>query len=334
MFKILLSFLLDRRGETPGQGAPPGPAGQGNAPAGGPGGSAGAGEGGAGAPGGDGGAGGGAGAGGGEGAPAAPVAPKFGKYETPEALWAAHQALVGKTTQTERQFSGLRKSLEAMGFTAEPDPTTGEFRFVEKKQPQAPAKTKRFTDAHRALFDDPVLQAIEARAQDLFDESFESRMSEYENKGRERQTTMQQKIEAGNKLVKLFPGLKVPEGAKNVEGAWVFKDGKPDASFNSEFYEKATEIWKGNKAYYEHPQGELYAAMEAAMELGIAPTAIGAAKAEGFKQGTENKKILGPVDGGGQKKELKAGSLTKEQYLDLSPDEKEKYDKLSTGVTK
>ena len=333
MFKILLSFLLDRRGDTPGQGAPAPGNGPGGAPGGGPGGSAGAGDGGSGESG-DGGAGGGAGAGDGAGAPAAAEAPKYGKYATPEALWTAHQALVGKTTQTERQFSGLRKSLEAMGFTAEPDPTTGEFRFVEKKQPQAPAKTKRFTDAHRALFDDPVLQAIEARAQDLFDESFESRMSEYENKGRERQTTMQQKIEAGNKLVKLFPGLKVPEGAKNVEGAWVFKDGKPDASFNSEFYEKATEIWKGNKAYYEHPQGELYAAMEAAMELGIAPTAIGAAKAEGFKQGTENKKILGPVDGGGQKKELKAGSLTKEQYLDLSPDEKEKYDKLSTGVTK
>ena len=334
MFKILLSFLLDRRGDTPGQGAPPGNAGQGNAPAGGPGGSAGAGDGGAGAPGGDGGAGGGAGAGDGAGAPAAPEAPKYGKYATPEALWTAHQALVGKTTQTEKQFSGLRKSLEAMGFTAEPDPQTGEFRFVEKKQPNAPAKTKRFTDAHKAMFDEPVLQAIDARAQDLLEEMIEGKFSEYENRGRERQTTMQQKIEAGNKLVKLFPGLQIPEGAKNVEGAWVFKDGKPDPNFNAEFYERATEIWKENKAYYQHPQGELYAAMEAAIELGVAPTAIGAAKAAGFKAGTENKKILGPADGGGQKRDIKPGSLTKEQYLELSPEEREKYDKTALQATK
>ena len=294
----------------------PGVAGKGSAPAGGAGGAGGQGEGGNGASGDGAGGGDGAGAGDGSGGPAANIAPKYGKYgNDPDAVWKAHQDLINKTGQTERNFSGLRKSLEGMGFKAEHDPETGEFRFVEINKPAPQVKKKRFTDAHKALFDEPVLSAIEARVQDVVEELIEKSFTDYEKKGTERQTTVQQKIAAGNKLVKLFPQLAVST------------DEKPNTAFNQEFYDRATEIWKDNKAYFENPNGELYAAMEAAIELGISPQAIGAAKKEGFKQGTEQKKILGPVDGAGQGKELKPGELSKEAYLALTPEQKKEYDK-------
>lgn len=228
----------------------------------------------------------------------------------------------GKTEQTERNLALLRQSLEAVGFRPVFDRETGQYRFEEiNKQPEKPARTKRFNDAHKAMFDEPVLQAIEARVQDLFEEMFEKSISDYENTGRERQASVQQKVVANQRMLKLFPGL-VLDG----------EDGKPNPAFNKEHYDLATRIWRETPMYKSHPAGELYAAMDAAAELGVAPATIAAAKKEGFQQGAEQRKVLGKVEGGGQGGSPRTGKLSKDEYTKLSPEEREKYDKAQLGL--
>ena len=325
MFKMILKFLFDLRAETPGSGAgAPGQAGQGGAPAGegAAGGEGGAGDGGEGKPGGQGGE----GTGAVEKVVATPGAkPKYGKFgdaPTVDQIWQEHQTLIGKTTQTERQAASLRKSLEAVGFRAVDD-GSGNFRFEEIKAPAKTERAKRFNDQHKALFDEPVLTAIQNLVEDMFEDRIEKSFSDYEGKGQQRQQMIQQKIASGQKLIKLFPALQ-------LKG----EDGQPNAAFDETFYNRATEIWQGSPDYLKNPSGELFAAMEAAVELGIAPAAIAKAKADGFVAGTGAKKVLGPVTGGQQGAKGAKGELSQTDYLKLSPDEREKYDKEKLGINK
>jgi uncharacterized membrane protein YebE (DUF533 family) len=101
--------------------------------------------------------------------------------------------------------------------------------------------------------------------------------------------------------------------------------GKPtNPDFNQTFYDRATEIWQ--EKYSSDPRGELLAALTAAKELNILPQLINQARADGVKAGKENKKILSPVQGSGQKAAVNYSGITKEEYFKLSPEERIKAD--------
>ena len=106
-----------------------------------------------------------------------------------------------------------------------------------------------------------------------------------------------------------------------------------DGNFNKSFYEKADQIlveryWDKDHNKPLFPNADLVAANEAAIELGIAPSAIAVAKKEGFQQAQQSKKIVGTAQGsqaqgggGGFRK------LDFPEYQKLNSDQRAEYDK-------
>lgn len=258
----------------------------------------------------------------------APETPKYGRFgNTPTIddvfkayteLEAQSQNLTGKTTATEKNMAALRKALKDHGVEVLRD-EEGRFTLQAINQEPEKPRERRFKDDHKKLFEEPVLQAIQGLVQDLIDDGLYG----YEKQQRERISSVRQfnqdRTAAVGEMHKLFPMLK--QGAEGFDAA---------------FYTRAEEIL--NERYCDRngrpksPQADLLAAVAAATELGITPTAkidpvkIEAAKKEGFKQGQESKKVLGPV-GSTQAKASGFKKLSKDEYLKLSAEEREKYDK-------
>ena len=334
MFKFLRKLYLilqDQRGDDTPPGA--GGAGQGDAPAG-------SGEGEPPAP--DAGQGG----EGGQGVepPATPAFGDFGDtpktqdeaialaqklYESVTKLKPDYETLKGKTAATERNLAMTRKALEKMGIRPVQDEETGELTFELIKQPQAERK-RRFQDSHKQEFfkffvspqaGEQFLNLMTALLQDHFDDSFDARQREYGEKAKQRQVYFRVKNDANSKMLKLWPML---------DGKFD-ENGKPtNSNFNSQFYDRATEIWK--EKYSDDPAGELKSAVDAALELNIPSQALTQAKKEGFENGKKQKTILGPAGQGAGAKGGAKKTLTKEEYLKLSPEEREKYDKANVGL--
>lgn len=337
LFKMLLSILIDQRAEGEGAGAAgagaaggDGSGGQGKAPQGGQGGAPGAegDQGGEGNEGGEGAEGGEEGAAGGQGAAAKP---QYGKYKTPEELWQAHQDLSSKTSQTEANAAKLRKTLEASGIKIATD-AQGNMMLVpveEKKERQ-----KKFTDEQKkklALYfgDDPEKGVESATGflgliQNFFEDMLEDQFYQREEASNQRNSQVSQfrkdQSTSQAKMLKRYPELNFGNGDEPLE------------TFNQAFYDRATEIYK--EFYSRDPRGELLAAVDADLELGITENRGKQIKQEGFKQGQSGKKVLGPAGGGQGKTGGSGKTLSKTEYMALTPEKRDEYDRTQLQLSK
>ena len=232
------------------------------------------------------------------------VTPKFGEFgDDPVKLFQGYQGLKNKTTATERNLATLRKNLESAGLKI------GEDGTIQIGDKDGTPKTKRFTADHAKLFDAPVLQAMQGLIEDYIEDHF----GKYEQKNTMKQQYMSTKEASNSKMVKMFPQL-IKED-----------DGEANPQYNEAFYNRATEIWQNNPGYKSHPSGELFATMEASIEMGISPIAIAKAKAAGYKAGVNTKKVLGPAGGGGGQGAVGFKRLSVAEFRLLTPDKKEEY---------
>lgn len=232
------------------------------------------------------------------------AAPKYGEYgDDADKVYQALQQMKGKTTATERNMAALRKQLQNLGVVVNEDGTLGLADNAQQRK-------IRFTDNHKKLFDTPVLEAIQAMIQDALDGGFDN----YNKQATMQRQFSTQKNQANSKMVRLFPSILQYDD-----------DGEKNTDFNEALYNRATEIWESNPSYKKNPSGELFATMEAAIELGISPIAIQKAKKEGYNKGIEGKKVLGPV--GGQKKGVPGvfKKLSVAEFRALPPDKKDEY---------
>ena len=287
----LWQLLLDQRGEQDGQDAPPSgdAGGQGDASPDG------------GQPSGD--------AGQGDTPPAKPKYGDFGDSPTVDDIFTAFNQQKAefdnfrkKAGLTEGNLGKLRQTLESAGIVI------GEDGKLRSKEGTGEKKT-RFTDTHKALFDPRVLEAMQFFIEDMLD----NRLTTFSERTRQQQTYDRIYSESVERMFQLYPTLR-----KNVNG-------KTNPEFNQVFFDRANEILQ--QRYARLPNGDLVAAHEAAIELGISPIAVEKAKVEGFNQGQQSKRVLGPVKSSGQQAAKVAGRLSKEEYLKLSPEEKAEYDK-------
>jgi len=322
--KWIYQILLDEQGDSPaaggaGQGEPPAGSGQGEPPG------AGEGEGGGGQ--------------GGE----PPATPAFGDFgDTPKTLEEAtalleniygehtklkpeFETLKGKTTATERNLALTRKALEGAGIRVVPD-EEGNVRLEVVNQP-AQEKKMRFSDAHKQLFDEKVLEALRYLIQDEFDGGFDTREKTRMEGARKLQMFNNFYDQAADLMFSHFPQLNGNWDAKGNSTNQTF-----DKAFHDKVMERAREKYCDPRGRLTNPQGELLAALEIAKELGITAQIVNQAKAEGFQQGQAGKKILGPVVSG-KKGAVKTGKLSFDEYQKLSPEEKVEYDKKQVGAT-
>lgn len=341
ILKMFYTILIDQRAEGEGAGAGAGAgdggAGGGSAPAkGGQGGAPGAGEGGQGGDGGEGageGSGAGEGQGGeGEGGQGQGDAPKYGKYKTPDELWKAHQDLTVKTTQTQQNADKLRKTLDSAGIKVAQD-AQGNLILVPAEGGKK-ERTKKFSDDQKkklALYfgDDPekgnesasgFLGLMQSFFEDMLEDQFSSREEAFNQRNSQVSQFRQTQESANTRMLRMFPQLKY--GSEE----------NPNAEFNEAFYNRATEIWQ--QTYPRDPRGELLAALDAADELGIVANAIKQAKQEGVKFGQQGKKILGPVGGGQGKGGGSGKQLSKAEYMALTPEKRDEYDRAQLQVAR
>jgi len=216
-----------------------------------------------------------------------------------------------KAGLTESNLASLRKTLEANGISVGED---GQLRVAEKKQEEQ--RKARFTDEHAKIFDKPVLEAINLLLADKLDEYFETRERTNTEKEQQKQAFISEKRAVETLMITTFPEL---------EPKWD-DNGKPtNPDFNQAFYDKATEIWE--QKYKSNPLKQLQASLEAAIELDIFGKKKQSAVIEGVEKGKAGKKILGPANGGGTQGGGAKGRLSREQYIALSAEDKEKYDR-------
>lgn len=312
MWKLLWSIIFDQRGIEGDASAGDASAGAGGEGAGGEGDAeAGAGDSGAG--------------GEGQAGDGSQATPKFGEFgddpnEAAVKLFEAFTKQKGdfdnfktKSGLTERNLGALRQTLEASGIRA----VEGEDGQIRLEVAKPAEKKLRFTDSHKSLFDEKVLEAMRLLVQDVFDEQFEGRERTTQEQRQKMQQFMSEKQEVEGLMTTYFPQLEPKFDATGKA---------QNPQFNQAFYDRATEIWETD--YRKNPLKQLSAALRAAKELNIIPQMIEAAKKEGVKIGKDGKKILGPVGGGG----APAGAggmrkLTFEEYQKLSSDKRLEYDK-------
>lgn len=218
------------------------------------------------------------------------------------------ESLRGKTTQTEKNLAATRQAIEQMGLRWVSD-AQGNVHIIPAGKEQSQS---RFTNDHRSKFAsffpnqeqaESFLGLLNAYLQDFIQPEF----SKFDTQLQQRQAFITQRDNANERMINLYPSL----------------DTKGEG-FNKAFYDKATEIWESQ---YRHlPNGELIAANEAAIEMGIAPASVMKAEKQGFEKGKQSRQILSPAkgtqtsgQGGGFRK------LAFDEFSKLSSDEKKAY---------
>lgn len=228
-------------------------------------------------------------------------------YDALNELNSSHDDLKGKTTRTEKNLAALRKAVESTGHKILMD-SDGNVQLVQKDEPTKSAKKLRFTEKHADLWDQETLESVKFLIQDEIDTGIEEYKTSVDKKSAEKEKFIAVRRSSNQQMIDIYPQL---------------NSSKNNKEFDEGFYERATEIWK--EKYVNLPNGELIAAHEAALEIGVSATKIEKAKKEGYQRGQEGKKILGPV--GTRSKEGGSGfkKLTKDEFLKLSSVEQDKY---------
>lgn len=256
-----------------------------------------------------------------------PVAPKYGDFgdnPTVDQIFEALNKTKGdfdnfrnKSHSTERNLATVRRAIEASGLVYDEE---GNLLRVAKP---AIERKSRFGDAHKTLFDEKVLEAIRFLAEDVFDEKLDGREKDWQTKTQQARQFSQQEGEAVDLMFSYFPQL---------EGKWDRSGKSGNDKFDKAFHDKVYEVWQENPEAKRDPRGQLLAALRVAKELNILPQAIQSAEKKGYEKGKEDKKILGPAGGRGAGQPGVKGTLSREEYLKLSEEERTKYDKQQAGL--
>lgn len=221
------------------------------------------------------------------------------------------ETLKGQSGATERNLASERKALENLGYKI--------LRDAEGNVQLVPSRTQtksRFTDEHKSKFysyfpDQAAGEGFMGLMSLYMQDFWENNIGQYDQKLNQKSQFQAQQVQSNERMLKLYPSL-------NSE----------HETFNQAFYDKASEIYL--QGYRGHANGELLAAHEAAIELGISPTAVAAAKKEGFQKGKEAVgKIVGKSPQGQSGAGAGGGGFRKipfSEYSKLSVDAKAKYD--------
>lgn len=238
----------------------------------------------------------------------------YAGYNTPEELAEAFQrqgqeftTLRNKTTTTEQNWAKARENLRGAGIIVNRD---GTLSVAGQQRPNQPKYQPKFTDQHRGLFDEKVLEAVRF----LIGDELHNFRQNLQQESQAQREFVAAKREANNLMVAMFPQL-----SKGTQD-------KPNADFNEAFFNLATEIWE--QSYRNKPEGELLAAIRAANELGIPQLVVNKAAQQGFQKGQAGRKIVGPTGGqrgGGAARPGVFRKLSRAEYLALSPEEREQY---------
>lgn len=226
-----------------------------------------------------------------------------------ENLKQSHEILKGQSGATERNLAAERKAIEAMGLKIVRD-SEGNVQLLPQSQAN---KNSRFTNQHKTKFSSYFPDETSANGflelMNLYlADFFEQNISQYDRTLFQRQQFMARRDESIKKMFQLYPSLN-PE----------------HESYNKVFYERADAILA--EKYSRLPNGDLIAAHEAALEMGISPAAIQQAKAQGYQKAQTQRKIVGTVQGSQGQAQTGFRKLSREEYLALSPEKREAYAK-------
>ena len=239
--------------------------------------------------------------------------PKYGEFgdnPTPDQIFEAY----GKTQKkfndfrikaglTEKNLAQTRQFLKSVGLVEQ------DGKWVMPYKENSQERKTRFTEDHKKLFHPQVLSAIDAYVKDMIEEAF-SGYGRQQLEQQKWQSTLNKSID---RMYKLYPMLQSEI------------NGNPNPNFNKELNDRATEILNDPTSGYTNlANGDLLAAHEAALELGVSPITIEKAKIEGANNAKGNKRIIGAAGGGGKPGIM--GKLTREKYMALNPEDKKIYD--------
>lgn len=241
----------------------------------------------------------------GEGGEGSEAEGKYGEFgDDAEALFKAFTDIKGKTTSTETNLATLRSAADRAGLVL-----TGDGQLVRKLASQEGQRQTKFTEDHGKLFDPKVLSAIRALLEDtVYD------YHQFSTKGRAAEKAFDgEQKDANNLMFELFPDIKNKKSA---------------------LWDLASDIYDADPKLQKNPKGELYAAHEAAMKLGITPGKVSEAFRKGLNAGKSGKKILaklGGGSGGGGKKltpKVGKGELTYQELMSKTPEERRKIQEV------
>ena len=227
--------------------------------------------------------------------------------------------LRNKSGLTERNLSALRKTAEANGLQIVQDANSPTGYRLEVNKPQT-ERQRKFQDAHKALFEPKVLEAIDYFLEDRFSDLLDTREKTYREKAQAIRLQNQLFDESSDLMFSHFPQL---------DGKWDKSGKTTNPDFDQAFHDRVFEVYESE--YKNDPRGQLLAALRVAKELNVIPQAIKKAEGEGFKKGQEGKKILGPAGGKSAGKPT-GKKLSEAEYLKLLPDDRLKYDKQQAGL--
>jgi hypothetical protein len=253
-------------------------------------------------------------------------------YASKDDLIKAHESMKGQTGATEKNLRTLRQALKKHGIAF--DPESGELAIIPGVGDTKPKRQSKFTDEVRNKFNpffaiegadektittqrDEFLNNLAIMVQDKIDEFFESYQDTASKKLREHREWSEQYDAAVKEMFTSYPAL--------VEGS---------EGFNEKFYNAVIEYLDANPNLRKQPDGELIAADRIARKMQISPLAIGAARKEGFQKGVGSKKIVGNAGKGGTGNAAGAFKrLSKDEYLALSDEERDTYNKKLLDIT-
>lgn len=227
--------------------------------------------------------------------------------------------LRNKSGLTERNLSALRKTAEANGLQIVQDANSPTGYRLEVNKPQT-ERQRKFQDTHKTLFDQKVLEAIDYLMDDKFNDLFDTREKTYRERSQAIRLQNQLFEESTDLMFSHFPQL---------DGKWDKSGKTTNPDFDQAFHDRVFEVYESE--YKNDPRGQLLAALRVAKELNVIPQAINKAKGEGFKQGQEGKKILGPAGGKSAGKPT-GKKLSEAEYLKLLPEARLAYDKQQAGL--
>jgi len=239
-------------------------------------------------------------------------------------LGKSYRELQAKHKPIEMNNAAMRTWAEKNGLKIVTD-AKGNFKTFEldTSKPTAEERKRMFTDEHSKQFDSFFNIEKNPKAGENFRELLKLFITDLQTDAfAERDSRMMAAAKFRNEeretekfIAKVYPDAN-PDNPNFPEG------GTP-------LYNRATEIYEANESYQHHPKGQLFAVHEAAIELGVQPATIAAAKAAGKKEGIEGKRILGKIGAAGTGKGAggikKTGEWSLDDFMKASPKERLEY---------
>ena len=274
----------------------------------------------------------------------APKFEGFGDNPTVDEVYSKYKEVMGtfedfkgRAGATERNLANIRKSLKTVGLTTLKDeegnytlsPLPEEDKPGSNSQEISPKFSEEDRQSLNSFFEteEQAGQFINSMSKMIEDIVLRRYTEQTEQQQAQQRFYNDYYIKRKQNADKIRD--KFPMAAANLE------DGSPNPVYNKALNERATEIYEKDfvvDGKETDPFGQWRSVLEAANELGISPIAVTKAVKKAVTKAKEEKKILGPVSGGSDDARTD-GRLTKEGYLSLSLDEREKYDKQQSGIS-